>query len=242
MKIVFFALLVAVCFAGFSTTEQDGQIKFNMDVHEGSPIGLVLEGLIDPRFEQNNKIQAFLKLANQYIPVLESMTNANNELKYSQDWHINFAGVNIDIHWYLQLIVGWKVQPGSSGSSFYEVTYTPFVWGGTFARVNGTTWPAVGSTRVGLQYVYAYAPVAVTLYREGKVCFSSGYTVEPVHLNTNLFAALNACQAEIIDEVIEQQPIHLDCNYTNPVNITLFNVNFTETFSGDIIGETCIGI
>lgn len=241
MKIVFFALLIAACFAGLTTKAHDGQVKFNMDLHEGSPFGLVLEGLIDPKVATNNKIQAFIKLANQYIPVLESLAVKNNELKLAYDWQIRFAGVSIDVHWFVQLIIGWRVAPGSSSANFYEVTYTPFIWGGTFTRVNGTTWPAVGSTRVGLTYASAYAPVAFTLYREGRICFSARYTIEPVHLQTQLFAALNECSAEIIDEVINQQPIHLNCNYTNPVNVTLFNVNFTDFFVGDIIGETCIG-
>ena len=240
MKFVLLALLVATCLAsGFNTYEEDGQIKFRMDVHHTSPIGLVVEGLVDPRFESNNKIQAFVKLANEYIPVLESMAQNENSLKYERYWNYSVAGIDLSVYWYFQLIVGWTVQPGSSSANFYEVTYTPFVWGGTYGSLNGTTWPVVGSTGTGVQYVHAYAPIGVTLYKEGKVCFGGVWTVEPVALKTDVFVALNECWDEIIDEVINGVPIHLTCNYTVPQNFTLLNVNFTDTYTGDLIPEIC---
>mgnify|MGYP006293385857 CR=1 FL=1 len=240
MKIVLFALLVAACFAsGFNPREENGQIKFSMDVHENSPIGLFVEGLLDPRQETNNNIQAFLKLANQYIPILQSVSNMNNDLTYSRTYHINFAGVDVYVYYELQLIVGWRVKPGSYSSSFYEVTYTPFVFGETHGNATGQTWPAAGMVRGGLLFAHAYAPIGVTLYKEGKICFGGRYTVEPVGLRTDVSAALKGCEAEIIDEVIEGQPIHLGCNYTAPTNFTLFHLNFTDTYTGDLIPETC---
>ena len=240
MKVVLFALFLALCMAT-KISADEGLINFEMDVHENSPVGLFVKGSIDPQNQQKNQIEAFIKLANTYIPLLKGLADADKSLKWSRTWVVDIAGIRLDIYWDLELIVGWRVSPGSQSANFFEVTYTPFVWGGTFGRVNGTTWPAVGSTRFGLQYAYAYAPVALTLYREGRVCFSARYVIEPVHLQNELFAALNECQAEIIDEIINQQPIHLNCNYTNPVNVTIFNINFTDTFANDLIGETCIG-
>jgi hypothetical protein len=240
MRIVLFALIVAAVFAtGFKSYHEDGQIKFNMDVHYDSPVGIYLEGLVDPQMETNNKIQAFVKLANQYIPILESLGGQEGGLKYERIWHYSFAGVNIDVYWYFQLIVGWKVKPGSYSTNFYEVTYTPFVWGGTYGRVNGTTWPAVGSAGTGLQYVHAYSPIGVTLYKEGKACFGSTYTVQPVMLKTDINLRLNECWDEIIDEIIGGIPIHLTCNYTAAQNFTLFNVNFTNAYTGDLIPQIC---
>ena len=239
MRIVLFTLLIVAAFAALSTKEENKQIKFNLDLFENSPVGLSLSGSIDPKEDTNNKIQAFIKLANQYIPILESLGNRDSELKYERKWHYSFAGISVDVYWYFQLIVGWTVKPGSKSDNFYEVTYAPFIWGGTYGRVNGTTWPVVGTTGTGLQYVHAYAPIGVTLYREGKVCFGGTYTVLPVALRTDVFVALNQCMAEIVDEIVDQQPIHLDCNFTAPQNFTLFNVNFTNTYTGDLIPEIC---
>ena len=240
MKLVLLALLVALCVSS-SIVGKNNLIEFEVDSNEDSPVSIVMKGSINPRYAEQNNVQAFLKLANTYIPVLQGLANADKNLKYERYWNINVAGINLNVYWYFQLIVGWRAQPGSSSSNFYEVTYTPFVFGETSGRVNGTTWPAVGSSRAQLQYVLAYAPIAVTLYREGRVCFRARYVIEPIMFKNNVFAALQECQAEIIDEIINSVPIHLNCNYTAPVNITLFNVNFTESFSDDIIGETCIG-
>ena len=52
---------MATSFVGNHETES---IDFEMDVHKDSPIGLFVKGSISPKFETNNKIQAFIKLAN----------------------------------------------------------------------------------------------------------------------------------------------------------------------------------
>ena len=95
-------------------------------------------------------------------------------------------------------------------------------------------------TKAGLIYVDVSALIGVTLYTERKICFGGRYVANPVSLQTDLFAALNACQDEIIDKIINQQPIYLSCNYTNPVNFTLIQKNFTNTYAGDLIPQMCI--
>ena len=232
-------ILTAAVVAGFSGREENGQIKFEMDVHKESPVGLYVSGLLDPRAETNNKIQAFLKLANQYIPILQSIANKDNSLSYEYNYRISLPGITIDVNVYLQLLVGWKVNPGTYSASFYEVTYTPFVYGYTIARFNGTSWPAFGMTKSGLVFADATAPIGVTLYTERKICFGGRYLVNPVRLQTDVFAALNACEGEIIDKILNQQPITLGCNYTNPVNFTLIQKNFTSTYAGDLIPQMC---
>ena len=240
MKIILFAFLLAlVTVSGFSGREENGQLKFEMDVHKESPVGLYVTGVLDPKVETNNKISTFIKLANQYIPILESLANQSNALNYEYNYRISIAGLTLDILVYLQLNVGWKVSPGSYSASYYEVTYTPFVFGHTALRVNGTSIPAVGSTRTGLVYADVSAPIGVTLYREGKICFGGRYLVNPVSLQTDLSAALNACEDEIIDELINGQLINLKCAFTNPVSVTLITKNFTNPYIGDLIPQMC---
>ena len=234
------AILITLALAGpFELKQEGNNIQFSMNVHGDSTYGLQLNGVLDPREDSNNKIGAFLKLADTYIPLLESLGTEKGSLKYERWWRFDFLGADVWVYWYFQLIVGWRVNPGSMSSDFFDVTYIPFVWGGTYAHTNGTTWPARGSAGVGLQYVLAYAPIGLQLYRQGRICFGGSWTVEPVHLRTDLFAALNECKAEIIDEIIDQVPIYLGCNYTNPLNITLYDVNFTDTYHGDLIPQTC---
>ena len=54
MKITLFVvLIVAFTASAFSGRQENGQIKFDMDVHKESPIGLFVSGLLDPRTESN---------------------------------------------------------------------------------------------------------------------------------------------------------------------------------------------
>ena len=167
MKIVLFIALIAVALASVVPTS-DGRIKFDLDIHKNSPIGIVLQGEVNPRDDTQNKIGAFIKLASEYIPILQGIADKENSLQYDRVWEINFMGVNLELVLHFDLIIGWTAQPGTAAANFYEVTYTPYVWGSVFGRANGTTWPVVGFTRGGVQYVHAYTPIAVTLYREGK--------------------------------------------------------------------------
>jgi hypothetical protein len=240
MKFTLLVLTLAVMYTVASSPyHEDGKIKFSMDAHKDSPIGLFFSGSIDPRMETNNKIQAFLKLAGQYIPILEALQGLGNGLEYEYTWRISFAGISLDIYGYLQLYVGWRVTPGGSTTTSYDVTYTPFAYGVTRGRFNGTTWPAMGTVDTTILYVDVSAPIGVTLFTSRKICFGGKYIANPINLQTNLYAALLGCEDEIIDKIINQQPINLRCNYTNPVNFTLLSKNFTNTYSGDLIPQTC---
>ena len=240
MKFTLLVVILAVwSAAAFAPRHEDGKIKFDMDIHQESPVGLFVSGSIDPTMERNNKIQAFLKLAGQYIPVLEALSGKGNALEYEYTYRFSVAGLTIDIYGYFQLYVGWRVTPGGQTATTYEVTYTPFVYGVTRGRFNGTTWPAMGTVDTTINYVHAYAPIGVTLSTNRQVCFGGKYTVLPVNLQTNMYAALLGCEDEIVDKIVNQQPINLRCNYTNPVNFTLLNVNYTNTYTGDLIKQTC---
>lgn len=243
-SIIFVALILAIAYCGpLNLYEENKMVKFDFDISEDSPVGLFVKGEIDPRNDNSRKIQAFIKLANQYIPILEQIADAENNLTWNRRWHVGVLGFNVDITAEFSLIVGWRVTPGGYTTDRFDVIYTPFVWGGARATFNGTSFPAVGSADVGVRYVDAYAPIAFTLYKAGRVCFRGSYVVETVHLRNHLFAALNACQDEILDDLINGHTIfEWRCNYTNPVNITIWDVNFTDAIRGDFIGETCIGL
>lgn len=240
--IILIACILAVAMSTtMNTYAEDQKIKFNYDIHEGSPIGLYMEGELDPRNENMNKIQTFLRLAGKYIPVLESLAGKNTELKWERVWHIVFAGVKVDIYGWFQLIVGWRVNPGGYTTSQFDVEYIPFVYGGTYGRVNGTSTFAVGSTEAGLRYALAYAPIALQLFQSGKVCFQGTYTVEPVHFRQHLYAALTECHDEILSDLIDgHATFHWTCNLTMPANLTLFDVNFTDRYVGSIVPQTCV--
>ena len=237
-------LLVAILGVALSVPinvyADENKIKFSYDVHESSPVGLTVKGVIDPLNETQNKIQTFIRLANQYIPILEALAGASNELKYEYRYRINVAGFVFDVYVNFNLYVGWRVNPGGYTTDRFDVVYTPFVYGYAYNRINGTSFPAVGSHEISIVYAYAYAPIALQLFSSRKVCFQGSYVVEPVMVKNNLFAALNACENEIIDKVISGAGfMDFKCNYTNPVNITLVEKNFTSRIAGDFVAQSC---
>jgi hypothetical protein len=242
-SIICFALVLALVYCSPLSTYKDGNlIKFDLDVYQDAPVGLLMSGQIDPRDEKMNKIQTFLKLADQYIPILESLAEKNNELKWERTWIINFAGFNLELFAYFELIVGWRVNPGGYTADRFDVTYTPFVWGTTYASINGTSWLAAGTTEVAVQYVNAYAPIALRLYNEGRVCFQGSYAAESFHLRQHIDVALTECRDEIFDDLLNGHTIFdFRCNLTEEVNVNIFDINFTDPIRGDFISETCIG-
>eukprot|EP00343_Euplotes_focardii_P000773 CAMPEP_0205798934 /NCGR_PEP_ID=MMETSP0205-20121125/33_1 /ASSEMBLY_ACC=CAM_ASM_000278 /TAXON_ID=36767 /ORGANISM="Euplotes focardii, Strain TN1" /LENGTH=170 /DNA_ID=CAMNT_0053059399 /DNA_START=219 /DNA_END=731 /DNA_ORIENTATION=+ len=169
------------------------------------------------------------------------MVDSENSLKYDKVWRINFMGVSLEALIHIDLIVGWSVNPGSSDLGSYEVTYTPFIWGTVFGRANATTWPLNGYTRGGVQFVHAYAPIAVTLYTTGRVCFDAFYVVNPIHVGNQFGLSLRGCQAEIIDELATSTPLNFACDYNDPIDVQFIDSNITSTYTNTIVGETCIG-
>lgn len=238
--ILLIAIIGMTMSAPISAYADENKINFAYDVYDSSPVGLTVKGVIDPLNETKNKIQTFVRLANQYIPILEALAGASNELKYEYFYRINVAGFVFDVYVNFNLYVGWRVTPGGQTSDRFDVVYTPFVYGYAYNRVNGTSFPAVGAHEIGIVYAHAYAPIALQLFSSRKVCFQGSYVVEPVMVKNNLFAALNACENEILDKVIAGAGfLDFKCNYTNPVNVTLIEKNFTTRTAGDFIAQSC---
>ena len=241
IAIILAVVLVIACASPFTATTADKPIKFDLDFYEDSPIGFSMKGQVSPRNEQQNKIETFLRLAGEYIPILESLANNDNSLTYTRRWHIGVLGFNLDVNVYFQLIVGWRVQPGNGTAGRFDVVYTPFAWGKTSAGINGTSWPAVGSTEAVLNYLDISAPISLSLYQAGRICFRGGYVAEAVTFHHNLYGSLRECQDEILDDLINGTPIFVwSCNYIAPVNTTIFDLSLVDGFFGDIVGETCI--
>lgn len=234
--------IVAMSFAFHSFTE-DQMIKFNFDTNEEQPFGVFLKGQLDPKNNENNKIQAFLKLANKYIPILESLQGMKQGLKWERYWNIRFAGVNLLVHGYFQLYIGWAVNPGTYTGDRFDVQYIPYVWGATYGVTNGTTFLANGTAGAGVRYVFAYAPISLQLFRSGKVCFQGSYVVEPVHSRGLIAGTLLGCWDEIIDEVLDGHftPVW-KCEGTPGFNVTVLDVNWTEYMGGDFLPQNCIDL
>ena len=241
MKIVILAALVLLATANM--WHEDGKIKLDYDVHGDSPIGINMKATIDPHNDQNNKISTFLKLANQYIPILETMgTKPAQNLQFSRGFNFNLGFITFGGYATLELEVGWTVESliEDSGDA-YQVYYTPFVIGYINTDVNGTTF--LGEVGVGahIDYIKFYVPLTVEVFTSGKFCVNGYWNLQPSSVVTHIFANLKECQAEIIDEVVEMTPISLACSFVRPTNAIVNNINITDNHTGAFLtSDLCI--
>jgi hypothetical protein len=160
MKAIIIAALIAVALTAPTLKEVDGKIKFEYDAHPDLPIGISLSGEVDPRAENSNKISAFLKLANQFIPLLEAV---NQESKLEWYGYTCFGGeaFNGCTYYGYLLTVGWRVQQGGVAAGAYNITYVPFAEGWASANVSVSSWPVLGGYQAYASLVRAYAPIGV---------------------------------------------------------------------------------
>lgn len=108
-SIVAIAFLVAFATA-VSIKAGEKTIDFEINPAGDSIFGMVLKGSIDPKNELNNKISTFLKLANTYIPVLESMNNQDNKLRFNWCYNQNLGPLgSVYLCTSANLVIGWNV-------------------------------------------------------------------------------------------------------------------------------------
>lgn len=242
MKAIIAVTLLLACTYGLQITGEDGLIKFEMDAHQGSPVGLVMKGHVDPTNELNNKIETFLKLANTYVPLLESVNNQNNNLRWTDTWSFNIGIGTITFSGTFDIVVGWRVNLDNATDTDTQqlnVDYIPFVWGWANGLLQGDTIPAQGWYNATLWFARAYAPIGLDI-TANDVCYSGSASVLPVQLETTINSALKGCYSEIIDEVLAGEPIYLTCNYTAPFSQPHINLNFTNDYNNQFLNKDCI--
>ena len=108
-------------------------------MYKESPISFMMKSKVDPYNDQKNRIETFLRFAEEYISILEAVNSQSNSLKFTRSFSIN-----LDVLYYFQLEVGWYVDPDAIFDEAFDTIYTPFAWGSVTIAVNGTTWPAYG--------------------------------------------------------------------------------------------------
>lgn len=247
MKTIIAVALLFACASAFSIKGDEGLVKFELNAHQDSPIGLVMKGHIDPKDETNNKIETFLKLASTYIPILESVQNENNNLKWTNTWHLSLGGLgSISLHWNFEVIVGWKVRVNSNDlnmtSDHLNVAYIPFISGFTNGGLQGDTSPARGYYNATLWFARAYTIISLQVFSSGNVCFEGTGYLWPVQLTSAISSALKECKSEILDEVFNGIPIVFGCDYTLPFVTPHLDISFTQNFTEPLIGQTCVNL
>ena len=247
MKSIIALTLIIALGSCLNLSAGKGTVDFEFDPMDNSLFGLVMKGSIDPKNELNNKISTFLKLANTYIPVLESLNNEGNNLKWWGSWLFDLGPLGtIGVTGSFNLVVGWNVYVNSSMDptlgTYLDVTYVPFAWGWTDANLTLSNYLAMGVYNATLYYARTYVAISLNIFQGGQVCYMGNAYFWPVQLVTNLSSSLVSCQDEIIANVLAQTPITFMCNASVPFNMTHLNISFTQNMTSMVVNQSCVNL
>jgi len=183
MKIIALALLLAFAFA-LNLKGGEGLINFDFDPAEEEMFGIVMKGSIDPKNELNNKISTFLKLADYYVPILESINNEANNLKWIGNWQFNLGPLGtVGFIGSFNLIVGWNValnQSSGALGTYLDVQYIPFAWGWADGNITVNNYLALGQYNSTLYYTRSYAIIDLQIYEGSEICFTGNAYYWPI--------------------------------------------------------------
>lgn len=178
------------------------KINFQADANEASPISILTTGFFDPSVSGEAKINAFLRLANELIPLAEmeapASAPAGKKLGYIRSYCYGQLGeafqacFNMNAGFYIGWTVVQSASSATTGASLYNLTYTPFatLQGGFNATV--ASYPAQIGYGIYLQIVNIQIPTYVAL-GQNALCYSSMLNFQPGAVFTQIGAALLQC-------------------------------------------------
>lgn len=243
MKIIALALLLAIA-CTLDIKGEDGLVKFEYDPMNNELFGLVMKGQIDPKNELNNKISTFLKLANYYVPVLESIKGESNNLKWNfmKTFSLGPLGT-FQASGSFNLVVGWEVWLNQGNSitngTYFDIVYAPFAWGWATGLLGGQNYLVNGYYNATMYYARTYVNISLQIYGDGDVCFTGTANFWPVQIITGLSSSLSSCYTEILADIIYRNPIALGCNFSTPFNMTHLNVSLTANYTQAVVNNKC---
>ena len=153
-------LIACLCLAALASP-----IQFSQDSNEGGIFGIITSGFMDPNVSGEAKINSFLRLANELIPLAEVSGNLaqqeGQKLGYSRKYCTGTDGDVFNACFYAgaELWIGWYVnQTGTIGS--YSLTYTPF----TFFRAGGNVSVESYPAEVGYGAYLSIVDITIPIY------------------------------------------------------------------------------
>ncbi|CAI2364866.1 unnamed protein product [Moneuplotes crassus] len=186
-----------------------------------------------------DSINQHIQLAKTYIQALQEYNGQVKSYQWRWVWSYQFMGIAMSSKWDLVFDVGWKVNFNETGGDFFHINYEPFVDLHTYMWNDLALWLAEFYYDPIAQILFGSMQLDFTLDRNGKACLNATYDLEPVYYHGYLGSTLKECHTEILSEVAQQTPIHLECNMTDHVYIRFHNLEFTPRLV-DTFLDICI--
>lgn len=194
MKTIIISFLLVLAFSS--------KITFEKDSNEASPISILTKGFFDASVSGEAKISAFLRLANELIPLAEMTGPAADPAAKKLGFYRPFCYGQLGdmfsgcLNFNAGLYIGWTVTQGSSayssGAPLYNITYVPFVRLAGQVNVSVSSYPAQVSYGLTLQIVNVQVPTYLAIGQQA-VCYSSMLNFQPGAIYTSVNTALLQC-------------------------------------------------
>lgn len=193
MKSIVIAAVLAVALSA--------PIAFEKDSHEGSPIGVFTKGFFDPTASGESKIESFLRLANELIPLAEvegqTTTPEGQKLGYYKKFCTGVDGQLFNACFFAsaEFWIGWGLNNGQDcnvTSGDFEVTFTPYTFLRAGANVSVESYPAEVGYGGYVQVVNIQIPI-FALLSSSQICYSGEFNFAPGSFFTQISTALLEC-------------------------------------------------
>mmetsp|Transcript_25702 Transcript_25702/g.25514 ORF Transcript_25702/g.25514 Transcript_25702/m.25514 type:complete len:237 (-) Transcript_25702:49-759(-) len=236
MNKVIVLVSAVLCLACANSVFYDGNF------FDKSANNFIAEGQFGPFMRTKEKIEAFTKLANNFIPALEDLNTRSTSLEFRRIWHFNIFGVHIITRWEFILNVGWTVEQDQTTPGVLNVTYAPFILGYTYLW-NDINYYNFFELFIDpfVDLIHTQLPIEVTIHTGGKTCIRADYHLDPSYFYNYFTSRLQECKVEIIDELINWTPIIQGCHWIPDFNTTLPTINLYEGFSQPLL-DFCISV
>ena len=228
--IIVAALLVCALTAG---------INFSQDSNEDSSIGLFTKGFFDPTASGEAKIETFLRLANELIPLVESkgreQERQGTKLGYYRSYCTGTDGDLFNACFYAsaELWVGWYVwQNGTYLSREWQVGYVPFTFLRAGANVSVESYPAEVGYGAYVSFVDITIPLNGTVGQD-RLCYYGNFNFAPGTIYTQISTALLECWWNIT-------PLSdSNCNKVSGPNFEHLEYALWDGYTNAFVPSTC---
>ena len=229
------------------TAVNKNNLEFSHDIVElvSGLLEVSLEGNIDSEDYTNNKLGAFLKVAGQTFPILQSMGITEKSLQFSEQFWFDWGNLKGCAGFRFEFYIGWFVTNGTAQDyQFLNVTYVPYVRGEGNVYGNLESWALKFSTNLGSTFVNIKVPISTQLNFNNAVqyCYvGNAFIVDPSILFT-FETTVKSWEADLADTIYD--PSHLDyyCNYGSPILVPIFNRTNPPSQYFNLVTRTCINI
>ena len=175
------------------------KVEFSQDSNSESSIGVFTRGFFDPTASGEAKIETFLRLANELIPLAEVKADSSHPSgkKLGRTWLYCTGTVgslfNACGYASAELWIGWAMnQNCTSSSGTYGVTFTPY----TFLRAGGNVSVESYPAKVGYGAYLSVVDITIPIYfmiNQQQFCYSGSFIFAPGQFYTQISTALLEC-------------------------------------------------